>query len=138
MTQPLATVLGNLATLAFNLTSSGSFTVVNNVKSISVPEPEWAIANMSGLQDTVDVKVCGFQDTKQFSFEIYHTVANKTLIDTTWASFGPINWQITLSDNTGWTFAAIMSGWKGKLERNTGLYYEVTCQITGDYTPIEE
>jgi hypothetical protein len=130
------TVLGNNAQLFYNATvpPSGSYTQIVNVKEISTPEPEWAAVNMSSLTDSCDVKAVGFVDNKQFSFTVYHTSANKTLLDTTLPG-NMMTYKIEFSDSTGWSMAGFLKSWKAKADRNGAVTYDCTVEISGCLTP---
>jgi hypothetical protein len=136
MTQP--SVLGNLATLGYSIGGggSGTYTILQNVKSIGNPEPELPAINVSGLLDVVDIKTPGFTDNKQFTFSLFHTAANKIIVDVTVGLGVLAYWQITFSDGDGYEFLAFSKSVKSKLDRNAALVYDVTLEITGPIVPI--
>lgn len=133
MTTP--SVLGNLTTFGYNTAGSGSYTAVNNVKSITPVNPEFTIVPMGGLADSVEVKTIGFLDNKGFSVELYHTTANFTLATATWAALtSPGSYQITTSDSHTYTFLAWFKGYKTKMDRNQAVIYSCEFDVTGAVT----
>ena len=129
----MSTILANAATLGYNLAATGSYTNIP-VKSINTPSPEYAVTDVSGLSDAVNIKLPGYLDNKTFGFSSYHSAAVMTLLTATLPGIVAY-YQITLIDNSTFTFQAIMSKpYKTKLERNGSIVYEVELDITGAIT----
>jgi len=128
----MASLLSNLATLGYNLTSTGTYTLISAVKEISSPKPEWAAVPVGTLTDVAELRLPGFVDNKEFSWIMMHNSANKALLTTLGGVLA--FYEITLSDASTITFAAIFTSWEAKMARNGAIEYSCKAEISGVVT----
>lgn len=129
----MANILGNNATLGYNLSGSGSYTLISPLSELTTPKPECTVTDVSSLTDAINIKLPGFTDNGEFSATIHHSAGNLTLITTT--LFGILAYyQITFNDTHTFTFQAILKNWEADIQRNALVAYKCTFAISGAIT----
>ena len=123
-----STYLGNNATLGYSLTN-GSYTTILEVKSITSNKPAVPIVDVSSLTDTTAIKLPGFVDNGEFSWEMYDNATNSALLGTL---IGVVYYyEITAPDTHTIVFQAILKDYEASYERNGAVVWKCSAAITG-------
>jgi hypothetical protein len=128
----MSNILGNAATLGFNVSSSGSYTLISPLSDISTPKPEQTVVNVSSLTDTTDIKLAGFLDNKSFTWTMHYSTTNFALIATLLGVSA--YYQITFNDTHTCSFQAIMKSYEAEYKRNELVAFKCEAEVSGVVT----